>query len=141
MILPCKLESIGNYAFADCISLKSIEFPSTLKVIEDHAFTNCNKLEKVSFTKLGWWYPLTIKSGAFANCSSLEEIDFPKAYVSFSDISCFEGCKNLQKVVFRDEFDNKKEIFENCPSLKEIIFDGDDSFFSFLGVKFKKITI
>ena len=42
------VESIGSYAFADCVNLKSVSLPDTLRSIYGCVFWNCGKLETVS---------------------------------------------------------------------------------------------
>lgn len=47
IILSEGLKTIGEYAFADCDNLRSIEMPSTLEEIKKHAFSSCNELSEI----------------------------------------------------------------------------------------------
>merc|ERR1740124_979813 len=61
---------IGGDAFSNCVSLKTIKLPKSIKKINEYAFDNCSSIQKIdlppSLTTLGKY--------AFENCSSLEEI-------------------------------------------------------------------
>lgn len=46
-----KLKAIGNYAFRSCISLGSINFPSSLQTIGRYAFSNCKKISRMDLPK------------------------------------------------------------------------------------------
>ena len=66
--------SIGSYAFYECLSLKSITFPSTLKTIGSYTMYYCRALETVAFEA-----PSSLTSigeGAFSTCDSLTRIEF-----------------------------------------------------------------
>lgn len=49
--------SIGDSAFFDCESLKSIKIPNSVAIIEDFAFANCKSLKSIelpnSITSIG----------------------------------------------------------------------------------------
>ena len=76
---------IGDYAFQDCISLKSIRFAGGLNKIGMNAFSGCTNLETVTF--LGnmtddpdsdWGTPTAeIRAWAFYECTSLTSINLP----------------------------------------------------------------
>ena len=46
-IIPDDTKIIGEYAFADCKSLKGINIPSSVKTIEANAFVGCQALETI----------------------------------------------------------------------------------------------
>lgn len=69
-----RLKTIAANAFHSCIGLKSIHLPDSVKHINSCAFYGCTDLVEVSLPTL--------------NCLSE---------------SSFKGCKNLKKVIFRDE--------------------------------------
>lgn len=48
-IIPDGVTTVGNSAFYDCGSLKSIIIPDSIMIIEDYAFHNCNALEVVNY--------------------------------------------------------------------------------------------
>ena len=62
--------SIGNFAFYDCASLKSIDIPDTVTSIGDGAFEGCSSLERMTI-------PDTVTSIgklAFCYCPELTDI-------------------------------------------------------------------
>jgi len=84
---------IGDFAFYDCVSLKNIKLPKSIKSINKIAFYNCSSLQKIdlppSLTTLGDY--------AFENCSSLQKIDLPPSLTTLSD-SAFENCRSLKEI-------------------------------------------
>ena len=66
-------------------------------------------------------------NGMFSGCSSLKEVYFtPDNIATEVDDRAFEGCTSLEKIDFTRKSNNKLTIgymvFDNCPSLKEIIW-------------------
>ena len=57
IIIPDSVTEIGDYAFADCYSLKSITVPDSVTEIGKEAFLNCESLESIivpnSVTEIG----------------------------------------------------------------------------------------
>ena len=64
--------SIGNNAFCNCTSLRSIKLPDTLESIGDKAFFNCSSLTSLTVPENVNY----IGSNAFAGCTALNEIRF-----------------------------------------------------------------
>lgn len=105
-----------KYAFSDCIHLKRITIPKTVKEISYHAFYNCKSLteivipDSVSF----------IGDHAFQGCENLQTIKLSNNLTSIED-ALFSGCKSLEKISLPNGI---KEIpaaaFYNCSSLKHI---------------------
>ena len=91
--IPNSVTSIGDQAFRDCKSLKSVTIPNCVTSIGDWAFTGCSSLTSVtipnSVTSIGW--------GAFEGCSSLKSVTIPNSVTS---IGCwaFWDCKSLTSV-------------------------------------------
>ena len=77
-------------------SIKSIQFPRSLKKIPFECFKNCRNLEDITI-------PQTV-----------EEIE-----------GCaFEGCSALKKVTINGHTEVNTSAFERCSSLKELIING-----------------
>ena len=114
------LQKIGNYAFRDCTSLKSITLPSTVVEIGQHAFRGCNNLGQVvlndGLKKIG--------CAAFAYCHSLQSITIPST-VEEIDMGAFEGCTNMMQATIVN-YDKWYKIgmnaFVRCPSLNRFKF-------------------
>ena len=67
------LQKIGDCAFYNCASLKSIKLPATLVGIGNRAFQYCRNLREVELNGI----PQYLKSEAFYNCDTLERFLFP----------------------------------------------------------------
>lgn len=69
------ITSLGDFAFAEQLSVTSVTLPSTLTVLSDSCFKNCTKLRTVS----GGNGIITIEEGAFKYCTVLEAIELSSA--------------------------------------------------------------
>ena len=82
--------AIGDYAFANCNSLVSVEIPSSVTSIGELAFSLCTSLASVvipnSVTKIG--------REAFENCTSLTSVAIPGSVTSIG-YHVFWRCDNL----------------------------------------------
>lgn len=110
------LTTIGNQAFCNCTSLKSIELPSTLKNVSNLAFMGCTNLTTVSGNIT------TVSANAFNGCVRLSEFPFEK--VTSIGANAFAGCASLTEVEFSNGFvglTNGNE-FTNCISLLSVKF-------------------
>ncbi len=89
------LETIGNYAFYYCTSLKEIHIPASVKTIGTYAFRYCTALEKVVFeqgslcTSFGTY--------AFGNCTSLKEVVVPATTIGSN---AFSSCNAVTSVYY-----------------------------------------
>jgi len=107
---------IGYGAFYNCVSLKTIKRPESIKSINAGAFMNCSSLQEIdlpsSLTTLG--------DCVFRNCSSLQKMDLPSSLTTLGD-EVFAGCSSLHKINLPPSLitvgDN---VFYGCSSLKEI---------------------
>lgn len=77
-VIPEGVESIGNDAFYENNSLKTITLPSSLKVIDENAFYQCKQLQTLNLPeglqKISTW--------AFQYCENLENISLPNSLTS-----------------------------------------------------------
>ena len=72
--------SIGNNAFENCISLRSITLPYTIKSLGENCFLNCYNLEKVHLNEnIG-----ILPRGAFVQCRSLKILE-PTENIKYID--------------------------------------------------------
>jgi len=122
---------IGNFAFADCSSLKEVIFPrlghklatNELKMktgytvdIGKYAFLGCKELKEVKFNSAA-----VIGGYAFKGCTSLSEINFPEVWMI--ERNAFEGCESLVNVFFEKASKIGEEAFKNCTGLKKAEFN------------------
>ena len=124
--LPATVESIGEYAFQGCTSLKRLnsttdgEFniPAGITEIEYYMFYNCDAMTKViipaSVTTIDQYafYDCsqlknvvfatdskleTIGAYAFTSCTSIEELQLPATLTTIGN-NAFSGCTSIEKV-------------------------------------------
>ena len=106
--------SIGDYAFKDCGSLKSITIPNRVTSIGTFTFNNCSGLTSIiipdSVTEIG--------EQAFLSCSSLTSITIPNSITSIG-IYTFKYCSSLTSVTIPDSITSIGDYaFACCSSLK-----------------------
>ena len=146
--LPSTLVRIGGSAFSNNKGLYSITLPASISSIEDSAFKNCSNLEEVIFLGVtateGAATSLSIKQSAFENCTSLRIFTLPAFTKSISQYAlrnsglvnltipagvtsigtqAFNGCKNLETVVFNNTTPIALPdggLFVGCTSLRSV---------------------
>ncbi len=135
-----EITTIGNYAFANCISLSEVDIPlysyvtvigegafwgdyslasftapTSLHAIGDFAFSGCSALQIVDLTSKGKPnYLDAIGFHAFENCSALTSIEFPEKFMQHSS-----GLPSALK--------NKIPIntFQGCTKLNHFTFNNN----------------
>lgn len=114
-------ETIKSFegAFAGCISLESITFPTGLSKLNRDEFTGCFALEKILFSQ----NRVTSYATHFEDCHSLKEVVISNRV---DEIICnFSQSYGLKRVVLPDSMLNiKEDSFYNCTSLKEVVIRG-----------------
>lgn len=85
------IEIIGESAFEECTSLKTVIIPPSVRTICKNAFENCKSLERVV---LGEGLE-TIEKWAFYGCEALGDISVPKS-VKKIEASAFGECQKLK---------------------------------------------
>ena len=88
-----KVTSIGEFAFADCSGLTSIEIPNSVISIGRSAFRSCSSLTSITIPNS----VRNIGSSAFMNCSSLTSITIPNGITGIGE-EAFKGCSSLTSV-------------------------------------------
>ena len=93
-------DSIKNYAFYNCKSIKSVETGKSVTSIGTCAFDGCKGLTSVSLgnsvTSLGY--------EAFSDCTGLISVTIPNSVTSIGEYA-FYKCSNLKKVINFSELD------------------------------------
>ncbi|GMH85806.1 hypothetical protein TrVE_jg1728 [Triparma verrucosa] len=89
--IPKGITIIGNWSFANCISLKRITFPKSLTSIGAYSFTNCSSLEQVDLLHT---HVKTLDGWAFYKCTSLREMKVPDSLQKFGS-NVFTNCSEL----------------------------------------------
>ena len=94
--IAATINTVGDYAFANCSLLDNITLSSDIQRIGDYAFYNAHKLENINIpTTLNY-----IGNYAFAE-TSLNSVIIP-AEVSTIQEGSFYGCYNLSELVISD---------------------------------------
>lgn len=98
MLVPVK--KIEANAFKDNTIVKSIDLPASIESIGEYAFSGCKSLKTFTIAKNSCLKE--IGSYAFNYCSSLESISVPKSLESLGSY-CFYFCTSLKSCAFEDE--------------------------------------
>lgn len=119
----------NEYAFAGCTGLISLTIPNSVTSISSHVFEGCTGLTSLtipnSVTGIGGY--------AFAGCMGLTSLTIPNSVTSMGDY-VFQDCTGLTSVIVFCSPVTSKNIFNNCPNLKEVTFDCDRVSLLFYGV-------
>ena len=109
-------ETIGNYAFRDCDSIQSVDFPDSLITIGCEGFSNCDNIRSVKLPDS----LKTIESYGFGWCYNLINIDFPESLTKIS-YGAFLSCNSLTSVVLPESLVRiENDAFSSCNSLKTV---------------------
>lgn len=130
--------SIGNWAFYNCTSLKSISFGenSQLTRIGKYAFEECGCLTIIELPDS----VIRIGDSAFSYCSSLTSIGIPTGVTTIG-VNSFSSCKSLIRIeIPTSVISIGKWAFYNCTSLTSINVAVDNAYYSSdeYGVLFNK---
>ena len=108
--------TINTAAFLDCLTLTSIEIPSSVKIIEMDAFGRCKNLKSVVFSE----GVMVIRFAAFAECTSLTSIVLPNSVIRLEE-SVFESCRALESITLGKSLTTiQRFVFQNCYALKYV---------------------
>lgn len=113
-----KIKYLGEWTFAGCKNLKSIQIPASVERVVHYTFEDCVSLETVTFEK-GSKLEL-IGMNSFAGCESLKSIDIPSGCTEICD-NAFLDCYNLSEVTLNEGVvEIGRAAFLNCYSLPQI---------------------
>lgn len=126
--IPASLKKIESAAFINCISLENILFSGNseneCEFIGENAFKNCESLKSISLPSVS-----QIRENAFQNCKSLSFITL--SIKEDSDIRfgshAFENCEMLKDIVIEASAikDIGEAAFNNCSSLQNFSIPSD----------------
>ena len=114
--VPEGVEAIADFAFDNCLNLKKINLPQTLRKIGEGAFKN--------ITITGIEIPDNVKKiekGAFEGAEKLEKVKLPGGLKVIEE-DAFKGNKNLKDINVPKKLENvKKGAFDDCTSVDELV--------------------
>lgn len=82
-----KIKVVPPYIFKNCVRLKNVTLPGTVRLIKEEAFRNCRSLKKMKLTKK----IMEIQPKAFWGCKGLKKIVWGNKHVRIYENS-FKGC-------------------------------------------------
>lgn len=101
---------ISDDAFADCIRIQGVEFPTTMFYIGERAFKGCTDLRVIQMPKTLTY----IGASAFEGCTSLMDVVMPNSVVELG-INVFKDCTNIRHFVISHGLTEIPEgTFQNC---------------------------
>lgn len=114
--IPEEVTTIGEGAFYQCSSLKSVTIPEGVTTIGEEAFYQCSSLESVTIpegvTKIG--------GRAFYQCSSLENVTIPEGVTTIAG-ALFYQCSSLESVIIPEGMTAiEGSAFGKCTNLEVI---------------------
>lgn len=117
IILNDGVTSIGDYAFACCNRLTSVNIPTSVISLGNGAFHDCTSLTSITIPDS----VISVGSSAFNGSSGLTSITIGKSVTSIGD-QAFYNCSNLVSVNFKGSVTNivGNYIFYNCSNLTNI---------------------
>ncbi len=110
IVLPSTLSSIRKAAFRNMKKLRTIRFPSALRMVDEEAFRGCEQLKRIIINN----GCLTLSRCSFQDCVSLDTVEIPSSVVQISE-DAFEGCKNLQFFGERGSYAERYALLHNIP--------------------------
>lgn len=129
-------------AFEGCDNLECVEFENPNNVwIENNAFKDCNKLYKDKYQVIGGILIddiekvekrilnvpegiTEISENVYKDCSNLEEVILPCSICRI-DVSAFENCTGLSRVVLNGDAYIYSNAFAECTNLFEVEMNGN----------------
>ena len=103
------ITKVGDEAFCDCSTLKSIALPDSVTELGGWAFFGCVYLEEATLSNR----LKTIGDAAFSSCSTLSSITLPRSLVAVGD-SAFYGCSGMSGYYGKfASYDNRCLVIDN----------------------------
>ena len=144
-VIPYSVTTIGEDAFCNCESLKSVTIPDSVTTIGEGAFRYCTGLTSITIPDS----VTTIGEDVFYHCESLKSVTIPDSVTTIGNCA-FYHCESLTSVTIPDSVTTiGNYAFQDCSSLTSVTIGnsvttiGDLPFFGCESVKtvYCKITL
>ncbi|MCQ2350260.1 MAG: leucine-rich repeat domain-containing protein [Paludibacteraceae bacterium] len=119
--------AIGNYAFANCSNLISVNIPNGVYSIENYAFDGCANLPNISIPNS----VTRISDYAFSDCSGLTSITIPNS-VQYIGSHVFNNCIGVTTIDYNatdcywvGSGNNGNLVFADCSNASLLIIGND----------------
>lgn len=117
VVIPDSVKAIGRSAFEGCTSLTSITIPENVTKIGESAFRNCSGLSSItipsSITKL--------RQNTLEGCTSLVSVDLPNSVTTIGK-AVFKRCTSLSSFVISDSVTQIDEnVFCDCFGITSVV--------------------
>lgn len=114
--------AIGDYAFSQCIRIKSVSLPITIETINQRAFNWCSELTSLSLAGSDM---KSIGAYAFYKCVKLPSITIPNSVNSIGEHS-FEECNSLTNISLPIALEHiNPYAFYKCAQLTTVEIQGN----------------
>lgn len=139
IIIPGDVDSVGDFAFFNCTSIKKLILSHGILSVGNRAFEKCTSLEEITISNtinnIGYrsFYKCTsllsiimpnsitnVGNDAFAMCSALNSVILSNGITNISS-SMFSYCQSLTNITIPNTITSiSNNAFENCYSLSSI---------------------
>ena len=117
IIIPSSVTGIDHYAFYKCSLLTDITIPNSVRKIGESAFMECTALQSIDIPSS----VTRIQPGTFYRCSSLKSITIPNSVTNLG-WRTFQQCTSLTSIIIPDSITSiDSSTFRECTSLKSVI--------------------
>ena len=99
LTIPIKVSNIGVAAFENCKNITSIQYSSNGGIVSAQCFKGCSSLEVANLTS----HINRIDAYAFENCTSLKEVTIPSSVTDINS-NAFNGCGEFVIKGYRDSY-------------------------------------
>lgn len=111
-----RLTKIGDYSFADCVSLSDFKIPSSVRTLGTGMLMHCESIKEIDIPRGVQSLPRFFARG----CTRLTSVTLPKSVTAIHRLA-FAGCLNLSGIVFPASLRHiGMNAFAFCTSLKEV---------------------
>ncbi len=116
IVLPDKLNSIGDYAFYDCDRLTSVALPSSVSEVGSYAFAGCDLLASVDMSGSRIEF---LPDYLFRNSVALAQVKFPASLKGIGT-GVYAGCSALTSVALPSSLEEIGELSFSHSALQSI---------------------